>query len=128
MTSSEAVCTLELQTGFRYPLRWADGTTSLGDYEGRDLTVEVFDIPTRRQREFYRAIRQFREGMLRVHGRAITFIFHTPEATRQFYGHLFPSTCGATFDGPIHIYLAPGSAGTRVVVKTSLHFSLRQAA
>lgn len=128
MTKTEAVRTLEFQTGFRYPLRWADGTTSLGDYDGRDLTIEVFDIPTRRQREFYRAIRQLRDTMLRVHGRAVTFIFHTPEATRQFYGYLFPSTCGATFDGPIHISLVPGSAGTRVVVENPLHFPLRQAA
>lgn len=119
---------LDLLTGFRYPLRWADEVTSLGDYDGRDLTIQVFNIPSERQREFHRSLREFRSELRREFGKPITFVFHTPEATRQYYAHLFSTTSGVVVDGEVYVELLPGGVGTYTVVETSLNFQLPKAA
>jgi hypothetical protein len=85
----ELLHNLSIRTRFRYPLRWADDQTSLGDFDGRDLAIDVFNIPPQEQPAFFSELRSIRKELQQRLGRTVTFVFHTPEATAQYYGHLF---------------------------------------
>lgn len=109
----EVLQRLAVATGFRYPLRWADDRTTLGDYDGRDLTIEVFNISSNRQRAFFGELRQLRRELEDEFGRPVTFIFHTPEVTARHYAHLFAELRGAEITGILTIVLAPGGVGEK---------------
>jgi len=104
---------LAAATGFRYPLAWTDDRTTLGDYDGRDLTIEVFNIPSNRQRAFFGELSQRRRELADEFGRPVVFIFHTPKVTARYYGHLFAELRGAVITGILTIVLAPGGVGER---------------
>ena len=119
---------LALATRFEYPLRWADEQTTLGDYEGRDLTLEVFNIPSERQRAYYRKLRSIRHELREELGKRVTLVFHTPEATVRYYGHLFSALNGAEISGTVTIPLSDGGVGERPVIEGPLRFQLGRAA
>lgn len=81
-------------TNYAYPLRWVDEKTTAGDFDGRELAIDVFFIPTAEQINFLAQIRPAR-GLIRDStGHRCIFIFHSPEATVAHYSHLFPVTHG----------------------------------
>ncbi len=81
---------IEKITHGKYRLRWVDHETTLGDFDGRDFALDVFDIPCAEELEFLRCLRPYRKEI-----KPCVFIFHTPEATQKHYRHLFDSTKGA---------------------------------
>jgi hypothetical protein len=125
---AEILQRLAIGIGFRYPLRWADERTTLGDYEGRDLTIEVFNVPSVRQRGFFHEIRQYRRELQETLGRPVTFIFHTPEVTKQYYSHLFAEVHGAEITGAVKIALEPGGVGEKPEIEGQLRVPLDLAA
>lgn len=69
----------------KYALRWADQWTAAGDFEGRDFTLEVFNVPVRDQRPLRRRLRDVIRHAEVVLGAPLMLIFHTPEATTRHY-------------------------------------------
>jgi hypothetical protein len=67
------------------PVRWADARTSLGDFDGREWTLELFDIPRNERRQLQDQLWDLRKEVWDRMGRSLVFIFHTPEATDQHY-------------------------------------------
>jgi hypothetical protein len=88
---SDALWLLLSATQFEYPLRWVDEQTSKGDFDGREVSIDVFTIIPQRQREFLRVIREVRPRLQELIGSRCIFIFHSPEATKAHYSHL---VCG----------------------------------
>jgi hypothetical protein len=116
---------LSISTRLRYPLRWADDQTSLGDFDGRDLAIDVFNIPSQEQRAFFRDLRSIRKELQQHLGHTVTFVFHTPEATAEYYAHLFSKITDAALEGGITIKLSPGGLSDSV---GCLNFELAKAA
>lgn len=79
---------------YAYPLRWVDGKTTAGDFDGRELAIDVFFIPTAEQINFLAQIRPVRGLIRNMTGHRCIFIFHSPEATVAYYSHFFPVTHG----------------------------------
>ncbi len=67
------------------PVRWTDETITRGDFDGRDWTVDVFDVPASEQRAAVARLWPLRKSVRREHGVDLTFVFHTPEATTAHY-------------------------------------------
>lgn len=114
---NEILCDLEHTTAFRYPMCWASDRTTWGDFEGRERTLEIFNIESSEQLGFLRSVRESRRQIEAKLGGPLTFVFHTPEATRQHYSHLFPAVRGVVFECEgIQVDLPPGGVGSRVRV------------
>ena len=69
------------------PVHWASSGTTLGDFEGREVTLDVFDVPAWQQRALLRALRPQREEARRLLGARVGIVFHTPEATSRHHAH-----------------------------------------
>ena len=119
---------LFIRTGLRYPLRWADDQTSLGDFDGRELAIDVFNIPSQEQRAFFHDLRSIRKELHSQLGHIVTFVFHTPEATAEYYSHLFSKISGAALQGSITIKLSPGGLSEQTSVEGSLTIEMVDAA
>jgi hypothetical protein len=64
------------------PVRWAE---TMGDYEGRDRTIEVFGIDAELQLGALRALRPIMPGLEEAAGGPIVVIFHTVAETKRLY-------------------------------------------
>ena len=67
------------------PVVWASERTSLGDYEGHEVTLEIFDVPAEEQRDLRGRLRPQREEAARALGGRVQIVFHTPDATTRHY-------------------------------------------
>ena len=67
------------------PVRWTDERTSQGDFEGRDWTVELFDVPAEEERSLLLRLIALKREIRASAGPALTFVTHTPENTTRFY-------------------------------------------
>ena len=65
------------------PVRWAQNV--LGDYDGRDRTLEVFNADAAEQRELFRSLRPLRKEMEVVAGGPVIVIFHTRAESARLY-------------------------------------------
>ena len=65
------------------PVRWAKHP--LGDYDGRDRTLEVFNADAGEHRELFRAMRPIRQEMEAVAGGPVIVIFHTRAESARLY-------------------------------------------
>lgn len=68
------------------PARWAATADSIGDYDGREHTLDVFDAEAREQLALLRALRAERAELERAAGGPLIVIFHTKAETRRLYG------------------------------------------
>ncbi|MFH0901014.1 MAG: hypothetical protein V2A73_10330 [Pseudomonadota bacterium] len=66
-------------------VRWVPADRLVGDYDGRERTLEVFDAPASEQRSLLRRLRPLRREIERVIGGAFIVIFHTPGETARLY-------------------------------------------
>ncbi len=66
----------------RYPIRW---TCSRGDFSGREVTFDVFNIPSDQNKPFLREVEPLRDKLKDLVGSRCVFVFHTPEATKEHY-------------------------------------------
>lgn len=71
--------------GTEYPARWVDGRTALLPFDGWNLSVDVFNVPSGMQRALLRLLAHARETARGLVGSRCVFIFHTPEATAEHY-------------------------------------------
>lgn len=131
-TRIEVIRLIENATNYAYPLRWVDEETSLGDFDGREFAIDVFNIPVAEQIDFLAHIRQVRNKIREMIGHRCIFIFHSPESTRMHYANLFPITQGVHLEagGSIRIPLPePGGTGIRPILSgDTIYFKLRKAA
>lgn len=131
-TRIEIIRLIENAIIYAYPLRWVDEKTSLGDFDGREVAIDVFNIPVAEQIDFLTQLRQVRNKIREMIGHRCIFIFHSPESTRMHYANLFPITQGVHLEagGSIHIPLPePGGTGIRPVLSgDTIYLKLRKAA
>ena len=131
-TRIEIIRLVENATNYVYPLRWVDEETSSGDFDGREVAIDVFNIPVTEQIAFLTQIRQVRNIIREMIGHRCIFIFHSPESTRMHYANLFPITQGVHLEAgsSIHIPLPdPGGTGIRPVLSgDTICLKLRKAA
>ena len=66
-------------------VRWCDARLSLGDFEGREHTLDVFDIPAAEQRDLNFDLRTVRRKASALFDAPVSFVFHTPEETSRLY-------------------------------------------
>lgn len=67
------------------PIHWTSDRTTRGDFDGRDSSLEIFDVPGQQQLAFLRGLREERRQAEALLGQPLVLIFHTPEATRAHY-------------------------------------------
>src|SRR5256885_7988780 len=65
--------------------RWTDERTSTGDFDGRDWTLELFDVPVGEQRSAHARLWELGKMVRNSLGHSLTFIFHRPEETERLY-------------------------------------------
>lgn len=128
----EIIRLIENATNYDYPLRWVDEETSLGDFDGREVAVDVFNIRVSEQIDFLTRIRQVRDKIHEMIGHRGVFIFHSPESTRVHYANLFPITQGVLLEAGSSIRIplpGPGGTGIRPVLSgDTICLKLRKAA
>lgn len=59
------------------PVRWSDPGQFIGDYDGRERTLEVFNADAAEQRDLLRRMRPIREELEAVAGGPVVVVFHT---------------------------------------------------
>jgi hypothetical protein len=57
----------------------------VGDYDGRERTLEVFDADAREQRELLRRLRPARPELDAAAGGPLVIVFHTRAESRRLY-------------------------------------------
>ena len=65
------------------PVRWAQNV--IGDYDGRDRTLEVFNADPAEQRDLFRRLRSVRQDMETRAGGPVIVIFHTTAESARLY-------------------------------------------
>jgi hypothetical protein len=70
------------------PVRWAPRGSSIGDYDGREATLDIFDAPAGDQLMLLRRLRTIRDDIDAAAGSAVVFVFHTPSETERLYPEL----------------------------------------
>ena len=67
------------------PARWATEGTLWGDYDGRENTLEVFNVDAKEQRALYRQMRPMREALEQEVGAPLIVLFHTRKESLRLY-------------------------------------------
>jgi hypothetical protein len=67
------------------PVRWAGPSQTIGDYDGRERTLEVFNADASEQRDLLRRLRPIREELAAITGGPVVVIFHTRKESARLY-------------------------------------------
>ena len=67
------------------PVRWTPTDVAVGDYDGRDRTLEIFNADVREQLTLLRALRPARSVIERAIGGPLVVLFHTSSETQRLY-------------------------------------------
>jgi len=118
---NEILSLLEKSINYSYPIRWTDEKTTLGDFDGREFSIDVFNIPVSAQLDFLSQIREIRKKISEMIGSRCFFIFHTPAATKKHYSHLFPVTKGICIEDNTLKLSIPDITGTQCTPEISKH-------
>ena len=86
MTAKETVLELFREALPDNPVVWTSSRTTLGDFDGREVTLEIFDVPWEEKRALLGRLRPHRERARQMLGRAVQLVFHAPEATAEHHG------------------------------------------
>lgn len=78
----------QLRERTRRPARWATQGGSVGDFEGRDQTLELFDVTEDEQPDLFESLADFMREARALLGSTPRILFHTPEATSRYYAHV----------------------------------------
>jgi hypothetical protein len=84
MTLTEVAQRISAVLGDRR-VRWSPAERQVGDYDGRQRTIEVFDAAAGDQRQLLRALRPLRDEVERLIGGPLIVIFHTPAESERLY-------------------------------------------
>lgn len=68
-----------------HPARWVADGTSLGDFEDRAHTLEIFDVPAVDQWPLFRRLQLARAEAKKRLGHRVSIIFHTPAVTTAHF-------------------------------------------
>ena len=77
------------------PVRWAEAPNLVGDYDGRERTLEVFNADAKDQRMLLRRLRPVREELELAAGGPVIVIFHTSAESARLYGDFVQSALRA---------------------------------
>lgn len=67
------------------PVRWLPADRAVGDYDGRERTLEVFNAAANEQRPLLRSIRPKRALLESAVGGPVVVIFHTPAESLRLH-------------------------------------------
>lgn len=67
------------------PTRWAPADRLVGDYDGRERTLEIFDADPSDQRRLLRQLRSLRPEIEETVGGPLIVLFHTTIETARLY-------------------------------------------
>ena len=67
------------------PTRWVDARTTVGDFEGRDETIEVFDVESEKEWELFATLDSLATELETADSVRVGIVFHTPAATTEHY-------------------------------------------
>lgn len=67
------------------PVRWGE---ALGDYDGRERTLEIFDADAGEQRGLLRRLRHVRAELDEAAGGPLVIVFHTRAESRRLYANV----------------------------------------
>lgn len=67
------------------PVRWVDEKTCAGDFDGRDWTVEIFDVARADRLLLREQLWELFDAVRMRTGNAMSLITHTPDNTTSFY-------------------------------------------
>ncbi|MBI5480559.1 MAG: hypothetical protein HY906_17005 [Deltaproteobacteria bacterium] len=67
------------------PVRWVDSRTSAGDFDGREWTIEVYDVAKADRRALREKLWDLFSKVRRYTGKPMSLVTHTPEDTNAFY-------------------------------------------
>lgn len=70
------------------PVRWVDKNTSAGDFDGREWTVEVFDVAKSDRLTLREKLWDLFSAVRKHTGKPMSLVTHTPEDTTSFYAWL----------------------------------------
>ncbi len=75
----------------RRPVRWLPPERLVGDYDGRDGTLQVFEADARDQRHLLEIIDQHRAMLEEAAGGPLVVIFHSVRQSKERYGDVLRS-------------------------------------
>lgn len=67
------------------PTRWTPPERLIGDFDGRERTLDVFYASAHKQRALLRRLRPLRREIEETIGGPLLVIFHTPRETERLY-------------------------------------------
>jgi hypothetical protein len=67
------------------PARWASERTTLGDFDARERTLEIFDVLRPEELPLLRSLRPARDWAANLLGGTVVIVFHTPRETERLY-------------------------------------------
>ena len=70
------------------PVRWGGPPQTLGDFDGNERTLEVFNADAREQLELLRRLRPLRGELESAAGGPVLVVFHTRAESARLYGEL----------------------------------------
>jgi hypothetical protein len=91
----EALHLLMKTTRFDYPMEWAADHSVIGNFDGHEFAIDVFEILPQAQLEFLKAIRAVRPKLVELVGSRCIFLFHSPQATKAHYAEGLSGSSGA---------------------------------
>ena len=97
-------------------IRWTDDRTSRGDFDGRERSIEIFDVPVSQQRALHRRLSDVRKKAAEILGGPVVVLFHSPAETRRHYRWILGPAAqitGSTLIGVLALHVSGGDlAGT----------------
>ena len=119
-----------------HPVRWAPRERLVGDYEGRERTLEVFLANAAEQLPLFRGLRGVRAELEAAAGGPLVIIFHTVAETHRLYPEMLPrnTLCGVRIDArggqwALEVSVGRSEAGrARFVTHGDLHAALSREA
>jgi hypothetical protein len=67
------------------PTRWTSRDRLVGDFDGRERTLDIFDASAGEQLALLRRLRPLRQEIEELIGGPLLVIFHTPKETARLY-------------------------------------------
>ena len=66
-------------------VRWLPADRAFGGYDGRENTLEIFNVEAKEQRSLLRSVSPGRAEIERAIGGPLIVVFHTPSETSRLY-------------------------------------------
>jgi hypothetical protein len=91
------------------PVRWATGEGFVGDYDGRERTIEVFNADALDQRALLRRLRPVREELELAVSGPVVVVFHTTKESARLYAAFVEAALQAEADADVVVAEVTGA-------------------